>query len=93
MSEFKNVTFKHPFTLRSIGREMPAGTYRTRVDASPIRLGGHPFSQRSTHFYYPAGIFDADHLGGSALLSKGELEEALSTDRKRSQEIAADLTS
>jgi hypothetical protein len=49
---YRVVTFRHPFTLRGIGREQPAGSYTIETGEDLIALAAH--GQGSTAIFLPS---------------------------------------
>lgn len=79
----EKVTFSKPFTIESIGMELPAGTYSVTVEEhTEVLAGAHPKKRERKIFHLPPGLLGADHPGATASLGEGQLEEAQKCDRE-----------
>lgn len=77
----KQVTFRHPFKLPSVGRELlPPGTYEITVEERTDFIAGHPKVSKVNRINFPESFFKEGQLGMSAMLNKGELEKAIADD-------------
>ena len=79
----KQVTFRYPFTLPTLGMELPAGTYALEVEHIPVPLHGYDVGFDVETFYVDKGVLGENDLGFASKLSKGELQKALAEDRAK----------
>jgi len=78
----ETVTFRHPFTLASLERFQPAGTYRIVIDEEEIHgLSFLAYLRTATILHIPA-ISDTDALHQLYMVDSAELAAALEADER-----------
>lgn len=75
------VTFRNPFTLPSVGAELPAGSYEVKEQTQHIALHGISKAQTEHWLIIEPGVLAKDDYGCESHLLPGELDKALAADR------------
>ena len=77
-----SVTFQHPFALKGVGRELPAGTYEVVTDEELIEGLSFPaFRRVSTMIFVPA----LAHTNSSIEMHQIEPDELAAAKRRDAQ--------